>query len=122
MRERVLELVGEETGKGMAIGTFHSMFARMLRVEGQHIGYTSDFTIYDSDDSQRLLRDLMNRFGIDTTQFKPRAVHHLISSAKNKMVSPSEYAQLAVTPAQVRAAELYQPYQDATSVFECDGL
>ncbi|MDG1755270.1 MAG: UvrD-helicase domain-containing protein [Rhodothermales bacterium] len=113
MRERVLELVGEETGKGMAIGTFHSMFARMLRVEGEHIGYTSDFTIYDSDDSQRLLRDLMNRFGIDTTEFKPRAVHHIISGAKNKMVSPAEYAQLAVSPVQVRAAELYQPYQDA---------
>jgi len=112
MRERVLELVGESVGKGMAIGTFHAMFARVMRADGDRIGYTSDFTIYDTDDSRRVIRDLMHRFGIDTQQVKPRAVQHMISGAKNRMVSPSEYAQLAVSPAQVRAAELYQPYLD----------
>ncbi len=112
MRERVLELVGEEVGRGMALGTFHSMFARVMRVDGDRIGYTSNFSIYDSDDSQRVIRDLMHRFAIDTQQIRPRSIQHLISSAKNKMVSPSEYAQLAVTQAQVRAAELYQPYLD----------
>ena len=112
MRERVIDLVGNETGRGMALGTYHSMFARMLRVEGERIGYTPDFTIYDSDDSQRVIRDLMNRFGIDTTQVKPRSVQHAISGAKNKMMSPSEYAQKAISPAQVRAAELFQPYLD----------
>jgi DNA helicase II / ATP-dependent DNA helicase PcrA len=112
MRERVIELVGSETGRGMALGTYHSMFARMLRVEGERIGYSPDFTIYDSDDSQRVIRDLMNRFGIDTTQVKPRSVQHAISGAKNKMMSPSEYAQKAISPAQVRAAELFQPYLD----------
>ncbi|MGB1375579.1 MAG: ATP-dependent helicase [Rhodothermales bacterium] len=112
MRERVLGLVGEEVGRGMAIGTFHSMFARVLRVDGDRIGYTSDFTIYDSDDSQRVIRDLMNRFGIDTQQTRPRAVQHLISGAKNRMVDPGEYARLAASPQQERAAELYQPYLD----------
>jgi DNA helicase-2/ATP-dependent DNA helicase PcrA len=112
MRERVIELVGQETGRGMALGTYHSMFAKMLRIEGERIGYSSNFTIYDSDDSQRVIRDLMNRFGIDTTQVKPRSVQHSISSAKNQMISPSEYAQKAISPAQVRAAELYQPYLD----------
>ena len=112
MRERVLGLVGEDVGRGMAIGTFHSMFARVLRVDGERIGYTSDFTIYDSDDAQRVIRDLMNRFGMDSQQIKPRSIQHLISSAKNRMVDPSEYARLAVSPAQNRAAELYQPYLD----------
>ncbi|NQV71574.1 UvrD-helicase domain-containing protein [bacterium] len=112
MRERVIELVGSETGRGMALGTYHSMFARMMRVEGERIGYSPDFTIYDSDDSQRVIRDLMNRFGIDTTQVKPRSVQHAISGAKNKMMSPTEYAQKAISPAQVRAAELFQPYLD----------
>jgi DNA helicase-2/ATP-dependent DNA helicase PcrA len=112
MRERVLGLVGEEVGRGMAIGTFHSMFARVLRVDGDRIGYTSDFTIYDSDDSQRVIRDLMNRFGIDTQQTRPRAIQHLISGAKNRMVDPGEYARLAASPQQERAAELYQPYLD----------
>ncbi len=112
MKERVLDLVGEEVGRGMAIGTFHSMFARVMRVDGDRIGYTSDFSIYDTDDSRRIFRDLMHRFGIDTQQVKPRSVQHMISGAKNRMVSPAEYAQLAVSPAQVRAAELYQPYLD----------
>ena len=113
MRERVIELVGDETGRGMALGTYHSMFARMLRIEGERIGYTADFTIYDSDDSQRVIRDLMNRLNIDTTQVRPKSVHHSISGAKNKMMSPAEFAQSAITPTQVRAAELYQPYLDA---------
>jgi len=72
MRERVLELVGEEVGRGMALGTFHSMFARVMRVDGDRIGYTSNFSIYDSDDSQRVIRDLMHRFAIDTQQIRPR--------------------------------------------------
>ena len=112
MRERVMGLVGEETGRGMAIGTFHAMLARVMRVDGERIGYSQDFTIYDTDDVQRVLRDLMNRFGMDASQIKPRSVQHLISSAKNRMVDPGEYARLAVSPLQQRAAELYQPYLD----------
>ena len=112
MRERELDLVGQDVGRGMAIGTFHAMFARVMRADGDRIGYSSDFTIYDSDDSQRVIRDLMNRFGMDTQQIKPRSVQHLISGAKNRMVDPSEYARLAVSPGQKRAAELYQPYLD----------
>lgn len=113
MRERVIDLVGQETGRGMALGTYHSMFARLLRVEGERIGYSPDFTIYDSEDSQRVIRDLMERFNMDATQIKPRPVQHAISGAKNKMMSPADLAQAAISPTQVRAAELYQPYLDA---------
>ena len=56
MQSRVAGLLGEETTQGMWIGTFHSVFARVMRREGQHIGYTSDFTIYDADDSQRIVK------------------------------------------------------------------
>jgi DNA helicase-2/ATP-dependent DNA helicase PcrA len=113
MRERVLDLVGHEQGKGMAIGTFHAMFARVMRADGDRIGYTSDFSIYDTDDGQRILRELMHRFNIDTQQVKPRSIQQQISGAKNRMISPSEFARTAISPAQVRAAELFEPYEAA---------
>lgn len=112
MRERVMDLVGHERGKGMAIGTFHSMFARVMRRDGERIGYSSDFSIYDTDDGQRVLRDLMSRFGIDPKQVKPRSVQHMISSAKNRMLSPAAFEREAATPLQIKAAELYGPYQE----------
>ncbi|MBO6574035.1 MAG: UvrD-helicase domain-containing protein [Rhodothermales bacterium] len=111
MRHRVFELIGDEA-KGMTIGTFHATFARVLRKEGKHIGYTSDFSIYDSDDTQRALRELLNQHNIDPKQFSPRAMYGLISSAKNRLVKPSEYARLAIGPAQEKAAKIYGPYQD----------
>lgn len=112
MRQRVMDLVGEERGKGMAIGTFHAMFARVMRRDGERIGYSSDFSIYDTDDSQRVLRDLMSRFGIDPKQVKPRSVQHAISSAKNRMLSPAAFEREATSPLALRAAELYGPYQE----------
>ncbi|MCZ6757775.1 MAG: UvrD-helicase domain-containing protein [Bacteroidetes bacterium] len=79
MRSRVTELVGEETTRGMWIGTFHSSFARLLRAECSRLGFTSDFSIYDSDDSQRIILDLLKIHQIDTTQYRPRLVQNLIS-------------------------------------------
>lgn len=113
MRARVMELVGAEQGKGMAIGTFHAMFARVMRTDGDRIGYTSNFSIYDTDDAQRIIRELMHRFNIDTQQVKPRSIQQQISGAKNRMISPSEFARTAISPAQARAAELYEPYEAA---------
>ena len=113
MKERVHKLVGAEAARGMWMGTFHSMFARLLRVEGEHLGFTSDFSIYDTDDTERLLRSLMERHHIDAKQFSPRSLRSLISSAKNQMVSPEAYTRVAATLAQEKAALIFGPYQQA---------
>ncbi len=112
LRARVTGLVGESTTRGMWIGTFHSSFARLLRAECTRLGFTSDFSIYDSDDSQRIIRDLLKSHQIDTTQYRPRLVQNLISGAKNRMVTPTQYATMAASPAQEVAARVFQPYQD----------
>src|SRR5690606_29291602 len=88
----------------------HSMFARLLRREAAHIGFTSDFSIYDTDDTDRMLRALMTQYNIDPRQFSPNAMRSLISGAKNGLVSPAEYARLATGPAQEKAAIRYGPY------------
>jgi ATP-dependent DNA helicase UvrD/PcrA len=111
MRNRVFDLIGDEA-RGMTIGTFHSTFARVLRKECAQIGFTSDFSIYDSDDTKRALRLLLNEYNIDPKQFTPRTMYSLISGAKNRMIGASEYEKLAVGPAQEKAAQIYQPYQD----------
>ncbi len=111
MRGRILKLVGEEAAKGLWMGTFHSIFARILRRECETLGYTSDFSIYDSEDSERVIRGLMHQHHIDPKQFSPRSVRARISGAKNQMVSPGEYSRLVNTVADEKAALLYQPYQ-----------
>jgi DNA helicase-2/ATP-dependent DNA helicase PcrA len=112
MRNRVFDLVGTDGARGLWMGTFHSIFARLLRREGEAIGYTRDFSIYDQEDSKRLIRTIMKRYGMDTKRFKPRAMQSMISTAKNQLISPSEYEQSAYGPHQERAAQLYQPYQE----------
>ncbi len=112
MKERIQRLVGSEEAKGIWMGTFHSMFARLLRIEGEKLGYTSDFSIYDTDDSERIIRQLMDRFDMDTKQFSPRSLRHLISSAKNQLISPAEYGRVAGSLPQDRAAKLYGPYEE----------
>ncbi len=113
MKERVHRLVGAEETRGMWMGTFHASFARLLRREGDRIGYTSDFSIYDTDDAERVLRGLMERHNIDPRQFSPRLMQSLLSSAKNQMVAPAQYESLAATAAQEKAARVYGPYQEA---------
>ncbi len=111
MKSRIQKLVPEEAGARIWMGTFHSIFARVMRREAEKIGYSSDFSIYDSDDSERVVRELMNDKGIDTKQFSPRMIRSLISSAKNQMVGPSQYARLAASLPQDKAAEIYGPYE-----------
>ncbi len=113
MQERIQKLIGPEAARGMWMGTFHAIFARLLRREGSKIGYTSDFSIYDTDDAQRILRGLMDRYHIDSKQFSPRALHSLISGAKNQMVGPYEYGRVVASPAQEKAATIYAPYEEA---------
>jgi len=113
MTERVHRLVGADAARGMWMGTFHAAFARLLRREGDRLGFTSDFSIYDTDDTERLLRGLMDRYHVDAKQFNVRAMRSLISSAKNQMVTPEAYARIAATPPQEKVALLFRPYQDA---------
>ncbi|MEM6336971.1 MAG: UvrD-helicase domain-containing protein, partial [Bacteroidota bacterium] len=103
MRERITKLVGPEGAKGLWMGTFHSTFARILRREAEAIGYTSDFSIYDSEDSRRVIRNLMNQRNIDTKQFSPRSIQGRISGAKNSLVTPEEYGRLAASAADEKA-------------------
>ena len=112
MKTRITNLVGGGA-KGLWMGTFHSTFARLLRREADQLGYSRDFSIYDTGDSKRLIRDLCGRLQIDPQQFKPRALQRKISSAKNQMLAPSEYANLARGRAQEMAARVYGPYQKA---------
>ena len=113
MRERVIRLLGAEAATGMWMGTFHATFSRLLRREADRLGFSNDFSIYDTDDTDRILRSLMPQYNIDPKQFSPAAMRSLISSAKNSLVGPSEYARVAASAAQEKAAALYGPYVEA---------
>ncbi len=112
MQERVENLVGDDT-RGMWVGTFHSAFARLLRMEGDKIGYSEDFSIYDTADSKRLIKQQMQGRNLDTDVVKPRAAQRMISSAKNEMIGPQEYAELARGDQQEMVAEVYPAYEQA---------
>ena len=92
MKERIARQVGGERARYLWMGTFHSVFSRILRAEAMHLGFTSQFTIYDSDDSKSLLRSIIKEMGLDDKTYKPGMVQARISSAKNHLVSPSGYA------------------------------
>lgn len=90
MRERIEKVVGADA-RNLWIGTFHSVFARILRAEAHFIGYPNNFTIYDTDDSKSLLKNIIKEMGLDETQYKPNVVYNRISSAKNRLVSWQDY-------------------------------
>lgn len=92
MKERIARQVGEQRARHLWMGTFHSVFSRILRAEAQHIGFTSQFTIYDSADSKSLIRSIIKEMGLDEKAYKPGSVQARISNAKNHLVSPSGYA------------------------------
>ena len=112
MRSRIDRLAGP-AARDLWMGTFHSIFARVLRMEGERIGYGRDFSIYDTDDSERVLRQLMQRADIDAKQYAPRSIRNILSGAKNRMKSPEEYARSAFGPFQQVAAQLYGLYEEA---------
>lgn len=92
MRERITKVVGPEA-KNIWMGTFHSVFAKILRVEGTKIGYPSNFTIYDTDDSKSVLRAVLKEMNLDDKLYSPNYVYNRISAAKNNLVSWAEYQQ-----------------------------
>ncbi|TAK59959.1 MAG: DNA helicase [Bacteroidetes bacterium] len=110
MKERIKKLVGEKSGS-LWMGTFHSIFARMLRVECERLGYTRNFTIYDDDDSVSLIKRIMNSLGINVQQFNPNAVQSKISAAKNQMVTPDEFGRRASSLFEEKTTILFKEYQ-----------
>ncbi len=92
MKQRIAALVGDDLARHLYMGTFHSIFARLLRVEGEHLGYSGAFTIYDESDSRSLLKTIIKELQLDEKIYRPAAVHGRISRAKNNLVLPREYA------------------------------
>lgn len=90
MRERIEKMVGGDA-RNLWMGTFHSVFARILRAEAHHLGYPNNFTIYDTDDSKSLLRSVIKEMDLDETQYKANTVYNRISSAKNRLISWQDY-------------------------------
>ena len=92
MKERIARQVGPERARHLWMGTFHSMFLRILHVEAGYIGFTSQFTIYDTADSKSLIRSIIKEMGLDEKVYKPGMVQARISNAKNHLVSQAGYA------------------------------
>ena len=95
MKERISSVVGENTARYLWMGTFHSVFARMLRTEHEVLGYPSNFTIYDSADSKSLIKTIIKSLGLDDKTYKPGTVAARISMAKNNLITPNVYANNA---------------------------
>jgi DNA helicase-2/ATP-dependent DNA helicase PcrA len=92
MKERVEKILGNTEARNLYIGTFHSVFARILRSEAPKIGYPNNFTIYDTDDAKSVVKTVVNELNLDDKHYKPSTVYNRISSAKNALVGPAEYA------------------------------
>ena len=91
MKERVEHILGNREARNLYIGTFHSVFARILRAEAHRIGYPNSFTIYDTDDSKSVIKSVTQELNLDVQHYKPNAVYNRISGAKNALVGPREY-------------------------------
>src|SRR5687767_9579484 len=90
MKERVEKVLGNSEARNLYIGTFHSVFARVLRSEAPRLGYPSNFTIYDTDDAKGVIKTVVNELQLDDKHYKPNVVYNRISSAKNALVSPAD--------------------------------
>lgn len=109
MKGRIETLVGSGS-RGIWMGTFHSIFARILRIEAENLGYDRSFTIYDKDDALSVVKNVMNDLNIPQQQFSPQAILSRISGAKNAMVSPAEYREKSFDPMSDRTAGVYEEY------------
>jgi DNA helicase II / ATP-dependent DNA helicase PcrA len=110
MKQRISKLVGA-SAESIWMGTFHSVFARILRIEAQHIGFDRNFTIYDDDDSEKLVENIMKELGFATDNPKPRAVNSHIKGLKNKLILPDEYVNITY-PFERIVAAVYREYQN----------
>ncbi len=110
MRDRIVSLVGNQSNI-LWMGTFHSMFARLLRMECEKLGYEKNFSIYDSQDTLSAIKTVMHALGISTQQYNPQSIRSRVSSAKNQLVMPEEYAQRALDLFEEKTAKVYFEYQ-----------
>ena len=106
MKERIGRLVGDVLAQHLYMGTFHSIFSRILRAEAEHIGFNNNFTIYDEADSRSLIKAIVKEMGLDDKSYKPAAVHAKISMAKNNLVSAESYASDAAIYEQNKRAQM----------------
>ena len=106
MKERIGRLVDDDLAQHLYMGTFHSIFSRILRAEAEHIGFNNNFTIYDEADSRSLIKAIVKEMGLDDKSYKPAAVHAKISMAKNNLVSAESYASDAAIYEQNKRAQM----------------
>ncbi len=117
MKERIGKIVGDKEAKNIWMGTFHSIFAKILRFEAEKLGYPSNFTIYDTDDSKGVIKDILKQLNLDDKVYKPSLVLNRISSAKNSLISAQNYANNPITQAEDRSSnkpllgQIYLAYQ-----------
>lgn len=114
MKQRIAQLVGQETARHIQMGTFHSIFSRILRIEADAVGYTSGFTIYDESDSRSLLKTIIKEMGLDDKVYRPAGVHAIISKAKNQLIMPRDYSgrpELLNRDRNSRMPELHSVYE-----------
>ncbi|RMG82093.1 MAG: ATP-dependent DNA helicase [Bacteroidetes bacterium] len=125
MKERIASLIGNEA-RNLWMGTFHSVFARILRIEHEKIGFSSNFTIYDTQDSRNLIKTIIKEMQLDDKVYKPNLVQHRISVAKNNLISAAAYAQNPHIQADDRQsnkpllAEIYKRYEQRC--FKADAM
>ena len=113
MKERIARLVGEERARYLQMGTFHSIFARILRAEATVIGYQSNFTIYDQTDARSLVKNIIKEMGLDDKQYKPNTVSDQISMAKNHLILPDMFVRCSLFDQKhPRVAEVYKRYTE----------
>ena len=118
MKERVEKVLGNSEARNLYIGTFHSVFARILRSEAGRLGYPSSFSIYDTDDAKSVIKTILAELNLDDKQYKPGTVYNRISQAKNSLVGPAEYAtDYAIQQEDIRAnrpaiAKIFKAYAE----------
>ena len=117
MKDRIARIVGEIEAKNLWMGTFHSVFAKILRIEGTRLGYPHNFTIYDTDDSKSVIREIIKSFNLDDKVYKPSLVLNRISDAKNKLISSAQYLNNPITQQEDQSSRkpmlgrIYDAYQ-----------
>ncbi|HKI90439.1 MAG TPA: UvrD-helicase domain-containing protein [Draconibacterium sp.] len=117
MKERIAAVVGENTARYLWMGTFHSIFARMLRTEHETMGYPSNFTIYDSADSKSLIKTIIKNFQLDDKIYKPGVVASRISMAKNNLITPNVYtenSEIRLVDRNMRMPAIHEIYREYT--------
>jgi DNA helicase-2/ATP-dependent DNA helicase PcrA len=112
MKQRIFSLVGPNASN-IWMGTFHSIFARILRIEAQYIGFDRNFSIYDDQDSKKLVENIMKMLKIGTESIKPDTIFSVIKGLKNKLIMPDEFISTAGNPVEKAAAKVYEEYQNS---------